>query len=59
MTAKLIESIIRENVNIITDSEQSAIIVGIERSALKIFEMQEAFKLGNELIKISNKEPKY
>ena len=50
MTAKLIAEIIRENISIITDTEQCAIIEGIEKAALRIFEVQEAFSKGNDLL---------
>lgn len=54
MKASLIEQIIRENISIGTDSEQSPIIEGVNEAAEMISKQIENFKIADALIKQSN-----
>ncbi len=60
MKPDLIVKILRENLSIVADEEQCAVIVGIERASLLVSEAIDKFKEADLLIKLSNiREPKY
>ncbi len=60
MKVETIYQIILDNVSIATDSECGPTLVGMDTAAEKIKELLDAFKVGDELIKLSNQnEPKY